>query len=303
MRYLIDPEFREKKPPRPVRPFGRCAGELRRDLAQRNIRWALTGGYLHEVGLGSVPVVLYREDELSRHGNFHTASYKLIRQQPLWTRRLAKVHTSARRTLLSRDAGRRELDSSNSSDALLMNVFCHPETLNTPAVRVLLGIGKEAEPVFGYRPGVSLRSGRRDCTEIDLKLGNLLVEAKLTEYDFQSAPLRMAERYNGWEEVFDIEALEVRGSTVQSYQLIRGVLAAYGSLDARFCVLCDARRPDLIAAWQHIAAAVKPCDLRSRLQLLTWQELAQVLPADLRGFLNEKFGISGSRENLGYSAD
>jgi hypothetical protein len=56
-------------------------------------------------------------------------------------------------------------------------------------------------------------------------------------------------------------------------------------------VLCDARRLDLIAAWQRIVMAVKPCELRSRLQLLTWQELAQALPAELREFLNEKFGI------------
>jgi hypothetical protein len=291
MRYLIEPEFRVKKPPKPVRSFDGCASDLRRELAQRNIRWALMGGYSHEVGLGNVPVVLYREDERSRHGNFHAASFRRIRQQPLWTRRLAKVHTSARRTLLSRDAGRRELDSSNSSDALLMNVFCHPETLNTPAVRALLGIGLDAEPIFGHRPGVPLRSGRRDCTEIDLKLGNLLIEAKLTEYDFQSAPLRLIERYSGLEEVFDRKALEVVGGRVQSYQLIRGVLAAHASLDGRFCVLCDARRRDLIAEWQRIVTAVRLCELRPRLQLLTWQELAKVLPTDLRQFLDEKFGI------------
>ncbi len=124
-----------------------------------------------------------------------------------------------------------------------------------------------------------------------MKLGNLLIEAKLTEYDFQSAPLRLVERYSGLEEVFDREALEVVGGTVQSYQLIRGVLAAHASLDGRFCVFCDARRPDLIAAWQRIVTAVRLCELRSRLQLLTWQELAQVLPTDLREFLNEKFGI------------
>jgi hypothetical protein len=292
MRYLIEPEFRVKKPPKPARPFDGCVSDLRRELAQRNIRWALMGGYSHEIGLGTVPVVLYREDERSRHGNFHAASYRRIRQQPLWTRRLAKVHTSARRTLLSRDAGRRELDSSNSSDALLMNVFCHPETLGTPAVRVLLGIGVGAAPIFGHRPGVPLRNGRRDSTEIDLKLGNLLVEAKLTEHDFQSAPVRLVERYSGLEEVFDREALEIVGGTVQSYQLIRGVLAAHASQGSRFCVLCDTRRPDLVAAWQRVLSTVRLYELRSRLQLLTWQELAQVLPTDLREFLNVKFGIS-----------
>ena len=92
--------------------------------------------------------------------------------------------------------------------------------------------------------------------------------------------------------MFNREAFEVVGGIVQSYQLIRGVLAAHASLDGRFCVLCDARRPDLISVWQRIVMAVKPCGLRSRLQLLTWQELAQVLPTDLQGILNEKFGIN-----------
>jgi hypothetical protein len=80
--------------------------------------------------------------------------------------------------------------------------------------------------------------------------------------------------------------------TVQSCHLIHGVLAAHASTDGRFCVLCDARRPDLIAAWQRILSAMRPRELRSRLQLLTWRELAHVLTADLRAFLDEKFGIN-----------
>ena len=75
-------------------------------------------------------------------------------------------------------------------------------------MRSLLGIDLDAVPIFGHRPGVPLRSGRRDGTEVDLKLGNLLIEAKLTEYDFQSAPLRLIDRYSRLEEVFDRESLE-----------------------------------------------------------------------------------------------
>ena len=47
---------------------------------------------------------------------------------------------------------------------------------------------------------------------------------------------------------------------------------------------------NLIDAWYRVMA-VKPYDLRSRLQLLTWQELTAALPASLRAFLEEKFGI------------
>ena len=172
-----------------------------------------------------------------------------------------------------------------------MNIFCHPETLSTSALRRLLAVDAGAEPDFGYRPGIPLRSGRFDRTEIDMKLGNLLIEAKLTEYDFQTAPRRLIERYRNLEEVFDLSLLEIQNDTVQSYQLIRGVLAAHRSLDNRFCILCDARRPDLIRAWHRIQIAVKPYKLRCSLQLLTWQEIAGTLPTSLQNFLDQKFGI------------
>jgi hypothetical protein len=291
MRYLIDPEFRKVRTHPPVRPSAPYAAELRRDLSQRNLRWALDHGYSYEASLGSVPAILYREDDQGIHGNFLATAYRRIQQTPAWAARLTKVHTSARRNLLSRDPDRRELDSSNSSDALLMNIFCHPATLGVPSVRLLLGVDAGTEPVFGYRPGVALSSGRRDCTETDMKLSNLLVEAKLTEYDFQTAPLRLIERYRDLEAVFNLDELDISDGIVQSYQLIRGALAAYASPDYRFCVLCDGRRPDLVADWHRIIAAVKPYDLRCRLQLLTWQELAATLPDELRAFLKIKFGV------------
>jgi hypothetical protein len=37
--------------------------------------------------------------------------------------------------------------------------------------------------------------------------------------------------------------------------------------------------------------AVRCCELRSRLALVTWQELAAAVPADLQSFLKEKYGI------------
>jgi hypothetical protein len=36
---------------------------------------------------------------------------------------------------------------------------------------------------------------------------------------------------------------------------------------------------------------VKSFELRCRLKLLTWQELAGVVPLELREFLREKYGI------------
>jgi len=172
-----------------------------------------------------------------------------------------------------------------------MNLFCHPSTLVSPRLSTLLGIEPDAPVTFGYRPRVPLQNGRKDATEIDMQIGDLLVEAKLTESDFQCAPRRLIERYRDLEEVFDLDKLEIVEDTIYSYQLIRGVLAAHGSENDRFCVLCDARRPDLIAAWHRVQTAVRPYDLRCRLQLLTWQELAAALSDELQMFLKVKYGI------------
>ena len=54
-----------------------------------------------------------------------------------------------------------------------------------------------------------------------------MVEAKLTETDFQTASARMIERYRDIEEAFDPIELTRSGNVFPGYQLIRGVLAAY----------------------------------------------------------------------------
>jgi hypothetical protein len=75
-----------------------------------------------------------------------------------------------------------------------------------------------------------------------------------------------------------------------SYQLIRNVLAAHAT-GFSFCVLTDARRPDLLEAWFQVMQAIRPVELRVRCKVLTWQELAAVLPPTLRYFLEEKYAI------------
>jgi hypothetical protein len=77
----------------------------------------------------------------------------------------------------------------------------------------------------------------------------------------------------------------------QGYQLIRNVLAAHATRN-RFCVICDERRPDLIEAWFGVMRAVRRAEMRARLNVLTWQELAAVVPDELRKFLAAKYGIS-----------
>jgi hypothetical protein len=51
----------------------------------------------------------------------------------------------------------------------------------------------------------------------------LMVEAKLTETDFQTAPARMIERYRDMGEVFHPPNLMLFGDVIPNYQLTRGV--------------------------------------------------------------------------------
>ena len=50
---------------------------------------------------------------------------------------------------------------------------------------------------------------------------DLLVEAKLTESDFQSARFDLIHRYRDLETVFDVTKLPVRNDRYNGYQLIR----------------------------------------------------------------------------------
>ena len=269
---------------------------LRRDLSARAHHLASTQKLLHDICPGSAPVVIFgRDEEEGRHGNFHPKSYANICANPAWLRRLTKVHTASRRSRARKDWQWMELDSCNSSDALLMNIFCHPGVFNgtalTPAVANLLNIEPATRPCFGINPGVPLLNGHLDRTEIDLQLGNLFLEAKLTESNFQTAKTALIERYRDLEIVFDIARLPHSNTgATQGYQLIRNVLAAFAS-DASFCVLCDTRRHDLIEIWYSVLSAVHSRTFATHLKLLTWQELATILPKDLQHFLEEKYGI------------
>jgi hypothetical protein len=80
--------------------------------------------------------------------------------------------------------------------------------------------------------------GKTDLTEIDMRLGDLMVEAKLTETDFQLTSPRMIERYRDLEEVFEQRELKRSGDTVPCYQLVRGVLAAQLPDYALECLGC-----------------------------------------------------------------
>lgn len=266
--------------------------QLRAELCARNAAFARQSKLNHVESYGEMPVIVYAPEADGRHhGNFMTVSYREILKRAEWSKRLAKVHTSARRALPAAERRWRELDSSTSSDALLMNIFCCPGVCKRPSVASVLGTEITDVPQFGYKARVPLLSGRSDQTEIDMKLGGLLVEAKLTEPDFQKKNRAVVESYRDLKMVFDLQGLPRSGEYYISYQLIRNVLAAHAS-GLSFCVIADARRPELIEAWHAIMRCVRHAELRTRCKVLTWQELSVALPEKLQKFLDVKYGIS-----------
>lgn len=316
------------------------ASLLRQELAARNRLYAQ--GRDHVESYGAAPAIVYKPEpgacERPRHGNFFDPAYAAILARPDWLRRFDKVHTQAKSLPIPGENRKwRELDSCMSSDALLMNIFCTPGIAESAAVRNMLGVEPGSLPEFGWKAKVPLGNGRPgklkvDRTEVDMRWGSLLVEAKLTEADFQVRAAPMVEAYLDFDEVFERERLpraaiatarprrasefpenlsqefeSVLGDPevvaaidpvvappaepgYAGYQLIRNVLAAHAT-GASFCVLHDQRRPDLREQWFRVMAAVKSADLRVRLKVLTWQELAALLPEGLQKLLDVKYGI------------
>lgn len=269
-----------------IRSSAIYASQLRLELSERSRSFARINRLSAELSYGSSPAVLFspRGDQ---HGNFFPAAYRAILANRAWQKRLGKVHTSD--SLPRADRRWCELDSCNSSDALLMNIFCTPEAFADGRLAALLGVESD-EPEFGFKARVPLELDKADRTEVDMRLGDLLVEAKLTEADFQSKPKAFVDRYRDFEKVFRRRDLPQSKTAYASYQLIRNVLAAF-ALDCSFCVMLDARRPDLLEQWYAAMRCVKIGDLAVRSKVLTWQELSEALPSDLQQFLSDKYGI------------
>jgi hypothetical protein len=266
-----------------------CA--LRQELIARNSSYAALNLLPHVTSYGELPVVVYQQSECGRfHGNFISSSYRAILRRPQWRKRLQKVHSQGRRSLPARDGSWRELDSSLSSDALLMNIFCYPGVTRRMEVCRILGLEPGSVPEFGFMPRIPLFSEATERTEIDMKLGNMLFEAKLTEGDFQVERAELVERYRDFRGIFESRQLPKAMKKYVSYQLIRNVLAAH-ALNLDFCTLLDARRPDLIEDWYDIVRCIRSATLRASCKVLTWQELSICLPSALQSFLSVKYGI------------
>ena len=242
------------------------------------------------MGYSRVPSVVYASDANGGHGNFLSASYRRIQANPAWAQRLCKSYTGGRQLPRASDRWRGELECAASSDALLMNVFCYPGVLCRPGLCALLGVEPGLQPEFGMRAHLPMKRGEIDRTELDMCLGSLIAEAKLTESGFGSASLERLLRYEGLESLFDLEALPKNGRGFGGYQLVRGLLAALRH-DRHYLVLVDGRRQDLQEQCFQVLSAARTAEVRCRLRLRSWQELAGALPSLLQKFLADRFGI------------
>ncbi len=260
------------------------AENLRKQLSE------LAGRYANKYELPFEPshggVIIFRKDpDKNIHGNFLNSSYRNILGKENWRIRLDKPHP-----YFPRKQEVKELDSCNSSDALLMNIFCHPRIGKWKSLKKLLGLSEIGEPEFGFLARVKKNSGQDDATEIDMKLDGILMEAKLTEKDFTKKEKRIVESYDNFKEVFNEKLLPQSSEDYLNYQLVRNILAAYEH-NLSFLLLCDARRPDLVREFYVTVRCVRDDRVRVKCNIVFWQEIAQSVGKELRDFLVEKYGF------------
>lgn len=266
------------------------AGMLRAELAKAANQWAVATGLPSYRSLGSLPATMFSATADGRaHGNFSDAAWQAINTSADWAERLKKPHSRRRALPTSEGSLAMELDSSNSSDALLMNLFCPPGAARRLA-RFLEASPDDGTPVFGFHPRIELVDASAEATEIDMRMGDTIFEAKLTERDFTSRRRDHVFRYRALPKVFEVALLPGDKETLHGYQLIRNVLAA-AQHGLRLIVLLDGRRPDLLHEWWRVHAAISDGLLRQRCGWCTWQELALASSVDQQEFLRVKYGL------------
>lgn len=171
-----------------------------------------------------------------------------------------------------------------------MNIFCHPKILQWKGVRDLLGVD-DTSPLFGVNSSVEKEGARQEATEIDMEIGDLFVEAKLTEPDFVRKDAAEVSKYTQLATHFHVEQLPRNGEVFTSYQIIRNLLAAIQH-GKRHALFCDERRPDLVRAYTETVGCLKSVDHRSQCRVIFWQEIARACGKELKEFLRAKYGIS-----------
>lgn len=262
--------------------------QLRITLTDIAKKFAFTHKYKFNTGIKKTPesALIFDQTEF----NFNRDSWSVIWNNTAYRSRTQKAHSSFDST-----NPKDEMQSSNSSDALLMNIFCYPKINDWKGVKQLLQVNDLSQPKFGHEPGISLNDGTVDRTEVDLFIQDgedkIFCESKLTETDFVFEPLSKFERYTHFDTVFDSNYLPIFKGEKANYQLVRNILAAY-EFNAKFYLFIDARRPDLAKCFYQTLRCIKDIDLRQRCEIFYWQDIASYCGVKLQAFLKSRYGLN-----------
>lgn len=261
---------------------------LRTILSISGKKFAAGHKYTYNSGLNKIPESALIFDKIEF--NFNNDSWSVIKNNADYLSRTLKAHSSFDST-----NPKGEMQSSNSSDALLMNIFCHPKINNWKGIKQLLQVNDLSHLKFGFEPGIALEDGTIDRTEVDLSIldgdSKIFCESKLTETDFVFQPLSKFERYTHFKTIFEPKYLPAFNSQVGNYQLVRNILAAY-EFNAKFYLFIDARRPDLAKSFYQTVRCIKDIGLRQRCEIYYWQDIACYCGEELQDYLKDKYGIN-----------
>jgi hypothetical protein len=217
-------------------------------------------------------------DELSM--NFHPNSFKNIQENPAWWKLAQEIHRQV--------PGYLEMQSSNSSDALLMNIFCYGDFLKWKRPKKLLGINNGDNITIGQEY-LNFPNEIHAQTKINLRIGRTIFKSRLTEGNFGEQDRGIVEKYDNLLNVFNTNLLKkTNDGKYKNYLLIRYFLVAYQE-NCQFILLVDESRTDLIREFYDTLAAVKYDDLRARLRFVTWQELVSTCGAELKQYIEKKY--------------
>lgn len=224
--------------------------------------------------------------------SFQKDSFSNIKSNREYNDRTQKKHSNVQ----TKNAGILEMQSSNSSDALAMNIFCHPDFSKWDGMIKLFQVNEFTSIVFGYKAKVDKtinNVNKKDNTEVDIFLnGNIIIECKLTEKGFSSKKMDIVEHYSELRNVFHIDKLLKTETHYENYQLIRNILAA-NQHNTQFILICDERRPDLVESFHQTVTCIKDeyLDLRNTCKIIYWQDLTKSVGSELKSFLSEKYGL------------
>ena len=243
--------------------------------------------YLHPLSV-SKDTVIFNDCQY----NFHEKSWAEINTNELFLKRTKKTHSHFK-SVLPKIC---EMQSSNSSDTLAMNIFCYPEIKKCQGLLNLLKIQSLDNIEFGFMAGVLKDEAGivvKDRTEIDIRINcELICECKLTEKGFTENDKKSVESYLSFKDVFHYDKLLQNDKNYFNYQLIRNILATKQH-GGRFILFCDMRRPDLAKSFYQTVRCIKDdyLQLRINCEIIYWQDVAQVVGKDLKDFLKIKYGI------------